>query len=250
MHNTILLIISICIALTVGTELFAQDHENVEQVGRIYNQWHDARDVVVVGSLAYIATEESGLQIVDVSNPEDPEIVGYWIDNPGLAYGVAVSGDYAYVADYESGLRVINVADPEHPQEVGYYDTPGGALGIALSEDGLIYVADYTNVGIYRFTDPAVVDDSFIPHPSSFILYSPYPNPFNSSVTITYETVQSSFVRLAVYDIRGRLVEELENRRIIKGHHRLTWTHNISGIYFILLETGSTLVVEKIVCVP
>ncbi|NQT34507.1 T9SS type A sorting domain-containing protein [bacterium] len=89
------------------------------------------------------------------------------------------------------------------------------------------------------------------PVPEEFVLsLNADPNPFNSSVTITYETVQSSFVRLAVYDIRGRLVEELENRRIIKGYHSLTWTHNISGIYFILLETGSTRVIKKIVCVP
>ena len=76
------------------------------------------------------------------------------------------------------------------------------------------------------------------------------PNPFNSSVTITYETVQSSSVRLAVYDVRGRLVEELENRRIIKEHHRLTWENRTSGIYFILLETGDRRVVKKIVCMP
>ncbi|NQT35547.1 T9SS type A sorting domain-containing protein, partial [bacterium] len=224
------------------------DPEHPEEVG-YYDTPGNAHDITVSGDYAYVAVGNSGLCVISVADPERPEEVGY-LDTPGYAWGITVSGDYAYVADGLNGLRVISVADPEHPQEVGYYDTPGGALGIALSEDGLIYVADYTNVGIYRFTDPAVVDDSFIPHPSSFILYSPYPNPFNSSVTITYETVQSSFVRLAVYDIRGRLVEELENRRIIKGHHRLTWTHNISGIYFILLETGSTLVVEKIVCVP
>ncbi|NQT33982.1 T9SS type A sorting domain-containing protein, partial [bacterium] len=89
------------------------------------------------------------------------------------------------------------------------------------------------------------------PVPEEFILsLKANPNPFNSSVTITYEAVQSSSVRLAVYDIQGRMIEELENRRIIKGYHRLTWTHNISGIYFILLETGSRRVVKKIVCVP
>jgi len=167
MRNTIVLIASICVALTAIADLFAQDHENVEQVGRIYNQWDAARDVVVVGNLAYVATGWSGLQIVNITDPENPEIVGYW-DYINEASDVAVSGDYAYVADGESGLRVISVSDPEHPEEVGYYDTPGYAYGVALSEDGLIYVADYTNVGIYRFTDPARVDDSFILHPSSF----------------------------------------------------------------------------------
>ena len=83
MRNAILLLTIICITLTVNINLFARDHENVEQVGRIYNQWDAAYDVVVVGELAYVATGLSGLQIVDISDPENPEIIGYWDDNPG-----------------------------------------------------------------------------------------------------------------------------------------------------------------------
>ena len=61
MRITIISIISICVALTAGADLFAQDDENVEQVGRIYNQWSSAIDVVVVGNLAYVAAGHSGL---------------------------------------------------------------------------------------------------------------------------------------------------------------------------------------------
>ena len=87
MRISILLIISICIALTAGADLFAQDRENVEQVARIYNQWDYAEDVVVVGDLAYVATGSSGLSIVNVSDPENPELIGYWDDNSGSARG-------------------------------------------------------------------------------------------------------------------------------------------------------------------
>ncbi len=114
MRITILLIISICIALTAGADLLAQDAENVEQVGRIYNQWHSAQDVVVVGDLAYVAAGVSGLQIVNVSNPENPEEVGQ-CNTPGS--DVAVSGDYAYVAGRV--LRIVDISDHENPEEVG-----------------------------------------------------------------------------------------------------------------------------------
>ena len=40
----------------------------------------------------------SGLQVIDVSDPENPTIVGS-ADTPGWAAGVYVSGNYAYVAD-------------------------------------------------------------------------------------------------------------------------------------------------------
>ncbi|NQT33795.1 hypothetical protein HQ587_01290 [bacterium] len=151
MRITILLITSICVALTAGADLFAQDAENVEQVGRIYNQWDNAWDVVVVDGLAYVAAGCSGLQIVDVSDPENPVVVGYW-EYINEACGVAVSDEYAYVADggiwnedefgyVGGGLRVISVDDPEHPEEVGYYNTPGRAEGVTVSGD-YAYVAD------------------------------------------------------------------------------------------------------------
>ncbi len=65
------------ILLILSVVVQAQDHENVEQIGRIYNQWEAALDVVVVENLAYVVTGLSGLQIVYVSNPENPEIIGY-----------------------------------------------------------------------------------------------------------------------------------------------------------------------------
>ena len=63
MYNTTLFLTIICIIFSVSPEVNAQDHENVEQVGRIYNFWDSAQDVVVVGELAYVATRRSGLQI-------------------------------------------------------------------------------------------------------------------------------------------------------------------------------------------
>ena len=90
MRITIILFTIICIAFLVSADLFAQDHENVEQVGRIYNHWDSAEDVFVVGNLAYVAAGRSGLQIVDVSDPENPEVIGYWDDNPGSAIGATV----------------------------------------------------------------------------------------------------------------------------------------------------------------
>ena len=236
---TILLITAICVALTAGADLFAQDAENVEQVGRIYNQWDNANDVVVVGNLAYVAVGVSGLQIADLSDPEHPEEVGYY-DTDGYAEGVTVSGDYAYIADWSYGLRVISVADPENPEEVGYYNTSGNARGVALSEDGLIYVADWTNVGIYRFTDPAKVDDSAVSFPVEFKLFPAYPNPFNSTTSISYSLDRDGFITLKLYDLSGREVTSLVNERQSAGHYSTIWNAEglPSGVYLLRLNAG------------
>jgi hypothetical protein len=85
--------------------------------------------VALAGGYAYVATEDAGLWVVDVSSLA---AVGSY-DTPGWAYGVAVAGGYAYVADGHAGLRVVNVSDPAHPTEVGFYDTPDVAFGVAVA---------------------------------------------------------------------------------------------------------------------
>ena len=55
-----------------------------------------SQGVAVTGNRA---DSNSGLQIVNVSNPNAPVIVGA-VDTPGEAQDVAVAGSFAYVADY------------------------------------------------------------------------------------------------------------------------------------------------------
>jgi hypothetical protein len=96
--------------------------------------------VAVSGNYAYVADEAAGLQVIDVSNPANPQRVGGY-DTSGFAQSVAVSGNYAYVADYAAGLQVIDVSNPANPQRVGGYDTSGNASGVAVSGN-YAYVAD------------------------------------------------------------------------------------------------------------
>ncbi len=53
--------------------------------------------------MAYVADTSSGLQVIDVSDPANPAVLGF-LDTRGGAAGVAVSGTVAYVADTSSGL--------------------------------------------------------------------------------------------------------------------------------------------------
>ncbi|MCH8333524.1 hypothetical protein IIC65_06275 [Candidatus Sumerlaeota bacterium] len=73
-----------------------------------------ARDVAVSGSLAYVTDELSGLQIIDVSDPSAPVLVGSY-DTPGIALRVAVSGSLAFVADYKGGLQILRYTGPVPP---------------------------------------------------------------------------------------------------------------------------------------
>ena len=89
---------------------------------------------------AYVAADEAGLLIVDVSVPTKPRLASTY-DTPGFARSVALSGTLAYIADWHRGLRIADVSDPTAPQHAGGYDTQGYATDVAVFGH-YAYVAD------------------------------------------------------------------------------------------------------------
>ena len=86
------------------------------------------------GDYVYVADNDPGLQVIDISDPEDPELVAT-AETSGCALGVAISGTHAYVADGQSGLQVIDISDPRVPRLVGHLATVSPAQRVAVSGD-------------------------------------------------------------------------------------------------------------------
>ena len=111
--------------------------------------------MVVADGLAYVATWESGLNIVDLVDPANPHTVGTF-NTLGSMMDVIVSGGYAYVTSGgENGLLVLEVADPSAPQKVGALPTLPFAGAVALAE-GYAYVPAWVEgLRVVDVTDPA-----------------------------------------------------------------------------------------------
>jgi hypothetical protein len=111
----------------------------------------DAQAVHVSGDYAYV-TGSSGLQIIDVSDPSSPTLAGEY-GSLDNAYDIYVQGDYAYIAD-NSGLRIINVFDKSSPAPAGTY--PMSTLYPAIQVEGdHAYVTDGdTGLKIINISDP------------------------------------------------------------------------------------------------
>lgn len=124
---------------------------NVEFVGRIAVP---ANDVVVVGNYAYVVDGDTGLHIINVSNPAAPWEVGSH-DTPGAAAGIAVAGNYAYVADFD-GLRIFNIANPATPWEVGSHDTLADAWDVAVAGNYVYLANEHEGLRIINVADPSV----------------------------------------------------------------------------------------------
>lgn len=92
---------------------------------------------VAVGSngpstYAYVASEDFGLAIVDISDPTDPQLKSTLglADIPASAKHVAVDGDVALIGGPTAFTKVIDVSDPDRPFVVGTISSP--ASGIAV----------------------------------------------------------------------------------------------------------------------
>jgi hypothetical protein len=76
-----------------------------------------------------------------------------------------------------------------------------------------------------------------------------YPNPFNPSLTISYQLTTGSRVKASVYNIAGMPVENLLNRDMEAGAHELIWNArgNPSGVYFLKMIAGDMVRSQKLI---
>jgi hypothetical protein len=82
----------------------------------------------VVGDRGYLTDYSTGLLLIDLADPADPQIIAS-LDTPGGANGVAVSYPYAFLAEGFSGLQVIDISDPASPAFVADVPTTDAADG-------------------------------------------------------------------------------------------------------------------------
>ena len=83
--------------------------------------------------------------------------------------------------------------------------------------------------------------------PTDYSLSQNYPNPFNPVTTISYQLPKSSFVKLSIYDIKGRLIETLVNEQKNAGYYSIYWNSEnvVSGLYFYRIDAGDFIDVKK-----
>jgi hypothetical protein len=80
------------------------------------------------------------------------------------------------------------------------------------------------------------------------------PNPFRDMATISFELPARGFVRIAVYDVSGRLVREIWGGEADAGLHTTHWdatdlagTPVASGVYFCSVEAGGVTDTQRLV---
>lgn len=130
----------------------------------------------------------------------------------------------------------IDAGDPESP-----YDDDGTRA----------------DVGAYpRHQDPPNSVSAVGTPPAAFALWQNAPNPFNPRTTLRFSIPKAGAVRIAVYDVNGRLIRKLLNERRVAGSYEVTWDSRDdsgravgSGVYLCQLRSGDRVATLRITLV-
>ncbi len=104
-----------------------------------------------------------------------------------------------------------------------------------------------SDIYAYRVTTIGTAVEQVAAPAAPVRLYPARPNPFNPHTTLSYRIEQAGPIRLALYDVQGRLVRELVRGDRPAGTHDVAWDGAdsrglpcASGVYFALLQSGAT----------
>jgi hypothetical protein len=122
-----------------------------------------ATSIFVSGSHAYVGDPMPGthlMLIIDISNPADPQWVGWYNDMEYLLSprNIYVAGNVAYIANYWNGLFMVDVSNPGSTSRISFIvpPTPSGFAWDVKLRDISAYVAIYDNgLWVVDVSDPA-----------------------------------------------------------------------------------------------
>ncbi len=138
--------------------------------------------------------------------------------------------------------------------KLAYVDSTGLG-GLMIYEIGMSYdpktgtnpFLDVTNEFLHGTLSITVPPQA----PESFFLSQNFPNPFNPTTTISYRLLEPGNVKLAVYDVLGRIIATLVDGTENSGDYSVDFNGSDlpSGVYFYRLQVGASAVTRKLVLI-
>jgi len=175
---------------------------------------------------------------------------------PGAVYEIVGEGGTVYGSDCADECGYCGIAvwgdDPTTLVKDGasegeplylclMSETGSESLDACWQEGSAVYIKD-------GFLIASLDGSPTVKSPSEFLLSEPYPNPFNSTTSIRFSLSIEGMVRLSVYDLEGREVAKLIDKRLTSGEHEVIWdaSSQPSGLYLVRLECAGYVDFEKL----
>ncbi len=205
---------------------------------------------LAVNGAAHRYSDEDGLSPIGIYGWPYNRVYG--VSNDGTVIGY--DGQGALIWTEEGGLRTV----ADVLTEAGCTDHQGWTLfwAVDISSDGSTIIGagtkpnGWAGVWIAQFPSPASAPD---PRPLPTCRLACSPNPFSRRATVAYSLDKPASVRLAVYDLDGRMLTTLTDGKRSPGNYSVTWNgitddghRAASGTYFIRLITPRATATHKI----
>jgi len=204
------------------------------------------KDATRQGDMIYLLREKSvGQHTIDVFDPQSPGIAVFglidlfYADNPAAITDGPNRMLYVVsrAANEPAFITIIDPTVPEIVHEHNFLHFPGWNVSV-------------TNL---KPNATAVPRSGGLPS-AGYLQTAAAPNPFNPRVTISYSLERDAQVRVAIYDIHGRLVRTLHNGPQSVGEQSTVWDgrdrhgRNMpSGTYLYRVDTGAVAGFGKVV---
>ncbi len=184
----------------------------------------------------FYRNNDRGIENVDGGNKElaPPDL--YDIDQNKILHGKGEPEQFiqVFTDDGREGQRLLS---SEQCDASGNFSVDLKGLSLLKNITALAMDAN-GNTSEFSVMLVTLVEHDGTSAPMEFYLQQNYPNPFNPTTFIGFGVKKACRVRLRVYDVLGRCVLQLADRRYEPGHYRVpceakSWS---SGVYFCTIE--------------
>jgi hypothetical protein len=181
------------------------------------------------------------------------------IDDGFIEGNVILNGGIGIITnvEVEAGAMIVNPdvnGDYSITLAPGTYDVTASLDGYEPETvTGVVVTSGNTTSDIDFILEPVVNSGEIIVADTK--LTGNYPNPFNPSTTISFETTNShELSRIEIYNLKGQRVKMLVDEILPAGQHSVTWNGNdekskfvSSGIYFYKMKAGQYTSTKKMI---
>jgi hypothetical protein len=183
-------------------------------------------------------------------------------DSSGIYWSSVIDSVFRYIDElYPYVSEIIAADDLAADQDPNYNSTyytilweeldslTISAIHCAIVDLASIWQTVWINAG-----SPTLSFNDQQPTPNIYILGQNYPNPFNPVTTLRYDLPKDALVNITIYDMMGRIVNNLVSSQQNAGYKSIQWNATndagqpvSAGIYLYTIQAGEFRQTRKMV---
>ncbi len=225
-------------------------------------------NIVLKDSLAYLAVDYCGVEVLNISNPADIQLIGWWnpygcpnnnwFTSPVHANEIRLDTNCnaLFVSTGKSDLYVLDVSNPTSLDSIGFYGGVNngiGTWGVNIYENQIYlsyicvpwpyipFASNWTGVKILTYNACPAQNDEIS---NDYFFISPNPTKDILNVKLNNSTILENKMNYTIIDVTGKIMLQ---SLLIESETEISIKDLSSGIYFLNLNSGEKSDVFKII---